>query len=138
MTQQGSTLPAASTVSTQEDYNQFICILALKALETAVEGVTEHQPVPVGSNNPETAEPGDLFYNTSNNTTYIWEDGGWHRIVPTPNLDNYAVIQALQQADIDATTARQNLENAITTLQNQPIKTYNLDSTETTSTGVSI
>ena len=47
----GNTLPAAATVSTQEDYNQFL-YLALKALETAVEGVTEHQPVPVGSSNP--------------------------------------------------------------------------------------
>ena len=45
--------------------------------------------------------------------------------------DNYVVIQDLQQADIDATTARQNLQNAITTLQNQPLKTYSLDSTDT-------
>ena len=132
----GNTLPAAATVSTQEDYNQFL-YLALKALETAVEGVTEHQPVPVGSSNPASGDTGDLFFNTSNNTTYIWEDGGWHRIVPTPNLDNYAVIQALQQADADATTDRQDLQNQISTLQNQPLKTYSLDSTNTTD-GVSI
>ena len=47
----GDTLPDAAAVSTQEDYNQFI-YAALAALEGAVEGVNEAQPLPIGPDTP--------------------------------------------------------------------------------------
>ena len=95
-------------------------------METAVEAEAGNQQITTGTNNPSTGTNGDLFYNTGNNTTYVYEGSSWHRVVPTPNLANYSVIQALQAADVDATTARQNLQNAITTLENYPQKDLHL------------
>ena len=57
--------------------------------------------------------------------------------LPTPNLENYAVIQALQQADMMRQLLVKSFRTPISTLQNQPLKTYSLDSTDTTD-GVSI
>ena len=75
-------------------------------------------PVPdMGTTNPTNATDGDFFYNTSTNTLLVYS-GGWHRIVPTPNLDNYSVILRISTAGrhrrlaADIQTVQTNLDHA--------------------------
>ena len=120
--------PDASAVTTQEGYNKFI-FAALAALEGAVEGVNEAQPLAMGPDNPTTATDGDQFYNTISETLLVYSGGQWYSSGgPAPDISNYPVISALQQANADAGIARQNLQNAISTLEAQPRRTYNLTS----------
>ena len=124
----GDTLPDAAAVTTQEDYNQFI-FKALTALEGAVEGIDEAKPLPVGPNTPASGAEGDQFYNTAKETLFIYSGGAWHSAGgPDPDISNYPVIGALQQANIDAAVLREQIQNRITTLEGLPRKTYGLRS----------
>ena len=122
----GDTLPDAAAVSTQEDYNQFI-FAALAALEGAVEGVNEAQPLPMGPDNPSTATDGDQFYNTTSETLLVYSDGAWRSSGgPAPDISNYPVIEGLQQAITNSDAIRQEIQNRLSTLEGQPRKTYSL------------
>ena len=127
----GDTLPDAAAVSTQEDYNQFI-YAALAALEGAVEGVNEAQPLPMGPDTPPTATDGDQFYNTTSETLLVYSGGAWNPAGgPAPDISNYPVIEGLEQAIANSDAIRQEIQNRLSTLEGQPRKTYSLTSAGT-------
>ena len=126
----GDTLPDTAAVTTQEDYNQFI-YAALAALEGAVEGVNEAQPLPMGPDTPSTATDGDQFYNTTSETLFVYSGGSWNPAGgPAPDISNYPVIEGLQQAIANSDAIRQEIQNRLSTLEGQPRKTYNLSNVD--------
>ena len=110
-----TTIPAPS-VTTQEDYNQWL-VTALQALETDLEACISAEPMQYGTSLPSTGNDGSFFLKTDENTLYVSYNSNWLPVTPDQNIATDPAVVALQNADTATDSAISTIEGDITTLQ---------------------